>query len=266
LLRADDAWFEYPASPGAPPAGVRGVSVEVAAGGILGILGPNGSGKTTLLKLLAGLAQPSRGRVLLRGRPLPFLSRRQVAREIAVVPQETRLAFDFTVLEIVLMGRFPHLGAFQLEGGEDLRLAREALRDTGTEHLAARMFPTLSGGEKQRVIIAGALAQAASVMLLDEPTAALDPGYQLEIGALLRGLNARRQVTLAIATHDLNFAASVCSRLVLLREGRVAAAGATSEVLTRENIRAVYDVDADVQFNDRAGHLTVVPLARAGQG
>lgn len=266
MLRADDLTYEHPRGPGQEaPGGVRGVSLEIPRAGIVGILGPNGSGKTTLLRLLAGLIEPSSGRVLLGGRPLASLSRRQLAREIAVVPQETRLAFDFTVLEVVLMGRFPHLGAFQLEGDEDARLAHEALDDTGTTHLAGRLFPTLSGGEKQRVIIAGALAQAAPVMLLDEPTASLDPGYQIEIAALLRRLNARRQVTLAVATHDLNFAASVCTTLILLRQGRVVAAGPASDVLTREHVRAVYEVDADVQFNARAGHLTVVPLARVGQ-
>ncbi|HSK09037.1 MAG TPA: ABC transporter ATP-binding protein [Vicinamibacterales bacterium] len=262
MLRADNVSFEYPAPRARAPAGVHGVSLELRQGAVLGILGPNGSGKTTLLRLLAGLLPPSAGRVTLRGRPLAALSRRRLAREVAVVPQETRLAFDFTVLEIVLMGRFPHLGAFQMEGDEDRRIALEALTDTGTDHLAGRMFPTLSGGEKQRVIIAGALAQAADAMLLDEPTAALDPGYQLEIAALLRRLNAQRQVTLAVATHDLNFAAALCTELVLLREGRVAAAGPTGAVLTRGTIRAVYDVDADVQFNPHAGHLTVVPIRR----
>ena len=267
MLRADDVTYEHPPAPGQDaPGGVRGVSLEIARGGILGILGPNGSGKTTLLRLLAGLIRPASGQVLLNGRPLRTLSRRQVAREIAVVPQETRLAFDFTVHEVVLMGRFPHLGAFQLEGDEDARLAREALEDTGTAHLAGRMFPTLSGGEKQRVIIAAALAQAASVMLLDEPTASLDPGYQLEIASLLRRLNARRQVTLAVASHDLNFAASLCTDLALLRQGRVAAAGPTESVLTPGHIRSVYGVDADVQFNPRAGHVTVVPVRRTQGG
>ncbi len=265
MLRADDLTYEHPPGPGQEtPGGVRHVSLEIPRGGIVGILGPNGSGKTTLLRLMAGLIKPASGRVLLNGRDLASRSRREVAREIAVVPQETRLAFDFTVLEVVLMGRFPHLGAFQLEGDEDARLARQALEDTGTAHLAGRMFPTLSGGEKQRVIIAAALAQAAPVLLLDEPTASLDPGSQIEIAALLRRLNARRQVTLGVATHDLNFAASLCTSLVLLRQGRVAAAGPTSEVLTHEHIRTVYGVDADISFNERAGHLTVVPLARAG--
>lgn len=263
MLQADSASFEYPRSRGGDrPGGVRDVSLAISEGSIVGILGPNGSGKTTLLRLLAGLLQPASGSIRYRGRPLNGFSRRQLAREIAVVPQETRLAFDFTVLEIVLMGRFPHLGAFELEDDEDLSLAKAALHETGTLNLAQRMFATLSGGEKQRVIIAGALAQSAAVMLLDEPTAALDPGYQLEIGSLLRQLNLQRRVTMAVATHDLNFAAGVCGGIVLLREGQVAAAGPTTEVLTRENILAVYGVDADVQFNQRAGQLTVVPIKR----
>jgi iron complex transport system ATP-binding protein len=170
------------------------------------------------------------------------------------------------VLEVVLMGRYPHLGAFELESQQDLTIAREALAATGTLALEDRLFPTLSGGEKQRVIIASALAQSAGLMLLDEPTTALDPGYQIEIATLLRRLNAERGVTMAVATHDLNLAAGVCRRLVLLREGRVLAAGRTDQVLTRESVRALYDVEADVHFHDGAGHLTVVPLRRTATG
>jgi iron complex transport system ATP-binding protein len=239
------------------------VSVAVPRGGLVGIIGPNGSGKTTLLKLLGGMLTPAAGRVTLDGRDLSSLPRRELAREIAVVPQETRLSFEYSVLEVVLMGRYPHLGAFELEGRDDLRIAREAMAATGTLALEERSFPTLSGGEKQRVIIAGALAQSAQLMLLDEPTAALDPGYQIEIAALLGRLNADRGVTMAVATHDLNFAAGLCHHLLLLRDGRVLAAGPTAQVLTRESVRALYDVEADVHFHEGAGHLTVVPLRRA---
>ena len=245
---------------------MHGVSLAIPDGSLIGIIGPNGSGKTTLLRLLAGLLKPSSGRVLLGGRDLHSFSRRELARRMAVVPQETRLAFDFSVQDIVLMGRFPHLGPFEMEGRDDVAIGREALRATGTLDLADRPFATLSGGEKQRVIIAGALAQAASVMLLDEPTAALDPGYQLEIASLLRRLNTERGVTMVVATHDLNLAAALCNQLVLLRAGRVLAAGATRDVLTRENIRRLYDVEADVGFNERAGHVTVVPIRRARAG
>jgi iron complex transport system ATP-binding protein len=242
---------------------LRDVSITVPDGGLVGILGPNGSGKTTLLKLLAGLLQPAAGVVRLDGRDVAGLGHRALARRIAVVPQETRLAFEYSVLEVVLMGRFPHLGAFELESQQDLSIAREALTATGTLALADRPFDTLSGGEKQRVVIASALAQAADTLLLDEPTASLDPGYQVEMASLLRTLNRERGVTMAVATHDLNLAAGLCRELVLLRSGEVLAAGPTHEVLTKETVRALYDIEADVQYHERAGHLTVVALRKA---
>jgi iron complex transport system ATP-binding protein len=194
------------------------------------------------------------------------MPRRAVARRIAVVPQETHPAFDYTVLEMVLMGRHPHLGAFELEGPEDLRIARDALAATGALALADRPYMTLSGGEKQRVVIAGALAQAPDVLLLDEPTASLDLGYQLEVASLLARLNRERAVTMVVATHDLNLAASICDTVVLLRDGRVLAHGATVDVLTPAMVRQLYDVDADIRYHERAGHLTVVPVRRARDG
>jgi iron complex transport system ATP-binding protein len=181
---------------------------------------------------------------------------------VAVVPQETQPAFEYTVLEMVLMGRHPHLGRFALEGPADIEIARESLQATGTAHLADRNYMTLSGGEKQRVIIASALAQATELLLLDEPTASLDLGYQLEIAALLGRLNRERTVTMVLATHDLNLAASLCDRLVVMRDGLVLAQGATRQVLTSETVRRLYDVDADVELHPRAGHLTVVPIRR----
>ncbi len=262
MLQAADVSFVY--GPGL--AGLHGVSLEIPPGDLVGILGPNGSGKTTLLRLLGGMLTPASGRVMIEGRDLARIPRREVAKRIAVVPQETRLSFEYSVLEVVLMGRYPHLGAFELESQQDLAIAREALAATGTLALEDRLFPTLSGGEKQRVIIASALAQSAGLMLLDEPTTALDPGYQLEIATLLRRLNAERGVTMAVATHDLNLAAGLCRRLILLRKGRVLAAGPTDQVLSRESIRALYDVEADVHFHAGAGHLTVVPLRRTGAG
>jgi iron complex transport system ATP-binding protein len=244
-----------------PLAALSGVSATLQHGAILGMLGPNGSGKTTLLRLLSGTRRPSAGDVRLDGVSLRSMSRRAVARRIAVVPQETQLAYDYTVLEMVLMGRHPHLGVFQLEGPEDVRVAREALGATGTLHLEPRLFNTLSGGEKQRVVIASALAQAADVLLLDEPTASLDLGYQLEIAALLRRLNRERGVTIGVSTHDLNFAASVCDHLVLLREGRVLAAGPTATTLTAAHVRQLYGVDVDVQPH-ASGRWIVIPVWR----
>jgi iron complex transport system ATP-binding protein len=277
LLRADNVSFSYSLSKrsardegaaGAVSSGVGrdavllGVSAELRRGAILGVLGPNGSGKTTLLRLLSGTRRPASGDVILDGTSLQALSRRAIARRIAVVPQETQLAFDYTVIEMVLMGRHPHLGMFELEGPRDFAIARDALRATGTDALESRQFNTLSGGEKQRVVIASALAQASDILLLDEPTASLDLGYQLEVAALLTQLNRAREVSIAISTHDLNLAAAVCHELVLLRDGRVLAAGATADVLTPENVLALYDVRADVQRHAASGHLVVVPVQR----
>jgi iron complex transport system ATP-binding protein len=247
---------------GGSPFSLHGVSVDVARGSFTGLLGPNGCGKTTLLKLLAGMLTPHQGAITLNGAPLRSLTRRDIARHVAVVPQETHPAFDYTVKEMVLMGSHPHLGPLQLEGPADLALARDALEATGTAHLAERAYMTLSGGEKQRVVIASALTQAADVLLLDEPTASLDLGYQLEVAALLSRLNRDRGVTMMMATHDLNLAAALCDRLVLMRDGRVLAQGATNEVLTAHTVRQMYDVVADVRYHERAGHLTVTPVER----
>lgn len=276
-LAVNHLYFGYdprgPGSPPRPPARGGGsgerpfslddVTVAVERGSLTGLLGPNGCGKTTLLKLMSGVLRPHRGAITLDGRSLSGIPRRELARHVAVVPQETHPAFDYTVMEMVLMGRHPHLRAFQLEGPADLAIARDGLLATGTMHLAERPYMTLSGGEKQRVVIAGALAQSPQVLLLDEPTASLDLGYQLEIAALLTRLNRERRVTMVLATHDLNLAASLCDTLVLMRNGRVLAHGATRDVLTGTAIRQLYDVDADVQFHERAGHLTVVPVRRA---
>jgi iron complex transport system ATP-binding protein len=247
--------------------------MAVDTGGFVGILGPNGSGKTTLLRLLAGTRTPSAGHVRLDGIDLARTPRPVLARRMAVVPQETRLAFEFSVLEVVLMGRYPHLGPFQIEGPTDFAIAREALAATGTDTLEARAFETLSGGEKQRVIIAAALAQIGffrlneaarqqSILLLDEPTAALDLAYQLEVAALLRDLQQRLPLSIVVSTHDLNFAAGLCRTLVLLKDGAVLAAGPVDEVLTPANIRTLYGVDVDVLRHGATSRLVVVPVGR----
>ncbi len=258
MLKAADVSFAYGTTPV-----LHDVSFVVPPGRIIGLLGPNGSGKTTLLRLMAGTLSPVSGTVQIDDADIRTLSRREIARRIAVVPQETHSAFDFTVLDIVLMGRYPHLRTFELEGGSDLAIARDALAATGTLPMEHRLFSTLSGGEKQRVVIAGALAQASHALLLDEPTASLDLGYQLAIARLLTDLNRERGTTMMVSTHDLNLAASLCSELVLIREGRIIAQGATDAVLTTANVRVLYDVDAEVGYNARAGHVTVVPIARA---
>jgi iron complex transport system ATP-binding protein len=263
LLRADGVVFGYQHTPV-----LREVSMALPAGGFAGILGPNGSGKTTLLRILAGTVRPARGRVLLENRDIGSVPRQLLARRMAVVPQETHLAFDYTALEVVMMGRYAHLGMFEIEGPRDFSIAREAMASTGTLSLQGRQFDTLSGGEKQRVIVAAALAQLGGaddngVLLLDEPTVALDLAYQLELGELLRERQRRTPLTIAVSTHDPNFAAGLCRTLVLLKDGRVLASGATDDVLTSEHIRELYDVEADVTRHLPTGRVIVVPVRRS---
>jgi iron complex transport system ATP-binding protein len=270
LLQADNLQFRYtrraPAGPGLPRGAsltqdfvLDDVSVRVPRGALVGILGPNGSGKTTLLNLLSGALQPLAGRIELDGRPLASISRRELARRIAVVPQNTHLAFDYTALEIVLMGRYPWMRAFEVEGPDDLASALDALEATGTRHLAARAYPTLSGGEQQRVIIASVLAQldarpragieagpVASLLFLDEPTASLDLKYQIEIAALVRRLHDTRGITVLLSTHDLRLVSTLCTWTILIARGRVIAEGPPGETVTPSLIGALYDLDAEV--------------------
>jgi iron complex transport system ATP-binding protein len=264
LLSASDVRFSYSTET------LRGVSVACAPGDLVGLLGPNGSGKTTLLRLLAGLLRPGAGAITIDGTPVARLTRAALARRIAVVPQETHPAFDYSVLEMVLMGRYPHLGRFALESPEDIAIARAALAATGTAGLEDRLFTTLSGGEKQRVVIASALAQletsghqaGGSFLLLDEPTASLDLGYQLEVASVVRRLGDERGIGLLLSTHDLNLAASLCRTLVVLKAGEVIASGPTAEVLTASLIRRLYGIEAEISVHPRSGRLVVVPLGR----
>lgn len=247
MLAADSVSFGYGSTPV-----LHEVTVDIDQGAIVGFLGANGSGKTTLLKVLAGSLTPAHGTVTLEGRPLAAVPGRTLARRIAVVPQETQPAFDYTALEIALMGRYPWLGPFEIEGPEDVAAAVAALDATGTGSLADRAFTTLSGGEKQRVVIASALAQIdhrnnevgrASILVLDEPTTSLDLRYQLEVAALIGRLHDTLGVTILLSTHDLRLAATACSHVVMLASGRVLAAGATRDVLTADRVAELYGVD-----------------------
>ena len=262
MLRADNVSFGYGRHRPSGGFELRDVSLVVPKGSVTALLGPNGGGKTTLVSLLAGVLKPQRGQVLLEGIDLSRLTRREIARRIAVVPQETHPAFDYSVMEMALMGRHPHLGPLAIEGPADVAIAREALDATGTAALADRSYMTLSGGEKQRVIIASALAQSPDLLLLDEPTASLDLGYQLESASLLARLNRERGVTMVLATHDLNLAAALCTHVVMIRQGCVLAQGPIGDVLTAEGVRSLYGVEAEVRFHEQAGHLTVVPIRR----
>ena len=253
---------------------LREISLRIRRGERTAVLGPNGSGKTTLLGLFGGLLKPKNGRITLSGIDLADMSPTQIARRLAIVPQETRLTFDYSVLQMTLMGRYPHLKRFEHEGLDDFKIAREALAATGISQLEDRSYKTLSGGEKQRVVIASALTQLwqlkdsqkpspnEGLLLLDEPTASLDIGYQLDIIKALLILNANHKTTLVISTHDLGLAARLSDEIIMIRHGRLLATGPTENTLTRETIRDLYDIEAEVHRNQETGHLMVVPLAR----
>ncbi|MBM4123255.1 MAG: ABC transporter ATP-binding protein [Nitrospira sp.] len=224
---------------------LKDLAFQVREGEILGVIGPNGSGKTSLLKLLARVLRPVEGVVRLFWRELAGLSQDEVARTVALVPQESQLLFPFTITEMVLMGRFPHqrgrgFAGFGWEGAEDLRLAQEAMRETDVTHLAHRLVSDVSGGERQRAVIARALTQEPKILLLDEPTAFLDLQHQLEICAILRRLNQERGLTIILVSHDLNLASQYCDRLMLLDGGRVFRLGRPQEVIQPDVLETVY--------------------------
>jgi iron complex transport system ATP-binding protein len=242
VLKAEQVAFEYRA--GEPV--LRGVSLAAESGKLTCVLGPNGSGKTTLLKCLLGQLVPGEGAVVLDGLPVRRRSVRELARLMAYVPQFPLSAFSFTVQEIVLMGRFAHTGVLGLAGPKDLAVAREAMKMTRTLAFAARPLEELSGGEAQRVMIARALAQQPSVVLLDEPTSHLDIRNQLMIYRMMQRLAHDWPTAVVSVSHDVNLAARFADELLLMRGGRVVASGPPGEVIRQEILREAYDVEIDL--------------------
>lgn len=259
LLEVEDVVFSYPGR-----RVLEGLSLAIRAGERLALLGPNGSGKSTFVRLLSRWLRPSAGRILLDGRDLGEFTARDLARRIAIVPQETAVEAPFSVIEIVLMGRSPHIAGLGFESDRDLEAAERALQQAGVLNLAGRMFHELSGGEKQRVVIARALAQSPKILLLDEPAAFLDIKHVVEIFDLLFELSVSQGMTLVVVLHDLNLAALYCDRAAFLKEGKLLAAGSTEEIFTYANLREVYGTDVYITRNDLTGRLNVLPL-RSGQ-
>jgi len=257
IIRMESISFGYPERPV-----FSGLTLFLERGEILGLIGPNSSGKTTLLKLMDGLLRPQEGKVFLEGAEIQGISRSQIARMVAVVPQTMEVPFSFTVGEIVLMGRAPYLSRFGWEKQKDLAVAREAMALTDVAGLEDRPFWELSQGEKQRVLIARALTQEPKVILLDEPTSHLDLNHQVEINELIRNLNLQKGLTVLHISHDLNLAAEYCHRIVLLHRGSVFCAGIPSEVITAENIRRVYETKVLVEKNPLSGAPRVTLLGK----
>jgi iron complex transport system ATP-binding protein len=256
VLEAQDLCFAY----GGRTA-LDGASLRVGPGEIVGLIGPNGSGKSTILKILSRVLAGYQGRVLLDGRDLRELDRREVARDLAVVPQEAAFSLPFTVLEVVLLGRHPHMGRLAFEAADDVAQARQALAHCGALHLAERSIHELSSGERQRVVFARALAQEPRVLLLDEPASFLDIRHQIEIYELVRSLAEKSAASILLVVHDLNLAAEYCDRVYLMRRGRVDTSGPTAAVFTYANLSRVFETDLYVDQNSITGKLMVVPLS-----
>ena len=232
---------------------LKGVSLQAGEKQLIGVIGPNGGGKSTLLKCIYRVLQPTGGAVFLDGKPLSEYSFRESALKIAVVAQHNYYNFDFSVQDVVLMGRSPHKKTLERDNAQDFRIVEESLTKVGMLHFAERSFSTLSGGEQQRVILARALAQQTPCLILDEPTNHLDIKYQLQLMDLVRGLDR----TVITAVHDLNIAAMYCDWLYAVKDGRVVGQGTPQTLLTPEFIRQVYEVEAEVS-TDRNGMLRVL--------
>ncbi|AKG54046.1 Vitamin B12 ABC transporter ATPase component BtuD [Dehalogenimonas sp. WBC-2] len=238
---------------------VRNISFCMLPGEMVGLVGPNGSGKSTIIKSLSRILTPVRGRILANGADIAGIGRRDLAKLISVVPQTPWLPSAYTAFEIVLMGRNPHLGTFQYESDQDLSIAWQAMVRAGVHQFAERRISELSGGEIQSVLIARALAQETEGILLDEPTANLDIGRQIEVLDLIKEECHQRNLTVIAAIHDLNLAAHYCEKLVLIKKGEIYAFGTPREVITSDNICHVYGPDSYVHNHPLTGLPAVLP-------
>ncbi len=241
------------------------VTLKASPGEMVGLIGPNGSGKSTIIRALSHLIQPKAGKILVGGRDIRSIPRRELACLIGVVPQLPLLPSSFTAFEIVLMGRNPHMGLFQSESRHDWDMTRQAMEKTGTEKLTNRFINELSGGEIQCLLIARVLVQETKAILMDEPTANLDIGRQGEILDLMKNLCRENSLTILAAIHDLNLAAQYCDRLILIHDGRIHSQGKPAEVITDANIKQVYGAENCVYTHPINGLPTVLLSAHGNR-
>ena len=235
---------------------LNNITLDIQSGSFVGILGPNGSGKSTILKLLSRLLQGYEGKIELFGQDLYDLSQGDLAQNVALVPQETQQIFPFTIGEMVMMGRFPHhsrISGWHWESSNDLKIAADAMKKLDVAHLGGRLITDVSGGERQRAIIARALTQEPRVLLLDEPTAFLDLHHQLDIARILQRLNRDLGLTVVLVSHDLNLASQYCNRLILLNNGQIVKMGTPEEVIRPEVLEGVYRCPVLVDRHPQSG-------------
>ncbi len=254
LLTAKNLTFGYDDVPI-----LKNIFLKIEAGEFIGLIGPNGSGKSTLLKLLAGILDAPAHSIYFKQNDIRQVPRKRLAQSIAWTPQEQNLAFSFKNSEVVLMGRHPHLSLFTMESEKDFAIAQKAMETTHTLPFADRYFNEISGGEKQRVLIASAVAQEPEMMALDEPTSALDIKYQMQILEILKHLNEDKNTTIILAMHDLHLASKFCKRLVLLDNGKIVRDGPPDKVLEPGILEEVYNIDIKL-YRDPNGGVLVSPL------
>jgi len=255
IIRLENITFGYGAAPV-----LLDIDLSIGSGEMIGIIGPNGVGKSTLLKILAALFSAQKGTYHLFGKPLQQWKRKELARRIGYVPQGIDLSFAFTVKEVVAMGRFPYLRGIPASDPLGEEAVERALRQMDLQEFARRLFPSLSGGEKKRVLIASVLAQDTDVFLLDEPTSALDLKHQIAILKLLKQLSQTQDKTVVLVTHEVNLAAQFCDRLVLLNKGKIVKDGKPDEVLQFNLIREVYGVDVYIDINPFTHSIYILPF------
>lgn len=248
MIHALDVSFSYGANPV-----LEHINISISETEFVGIIGPNGAGKSTLLKIISGILTPASGSVKLRGKVLAEYQRKDLARIIGFVGQEFKAAFNFSVYEIVLMGRYPYLSPFSNETQTDRDIISAAMNETDVWQFRDRKISDLSGGEKQRVVLASALAQEPEILLLDEPTTALDIKHQMRFYEILAKLQSEKSMTIGIVTHDINLAARFCKRLVVIKDGNIAADDSPSAILNRELMETIYEVPVEIMTHPGTG-------------
>ena len=253
LLGMKDVVFSYLKDPV-----LKNISLNIKPGEIIGVIGPNGSGKSTLLKLLAGIIKCKSGQIDYKGSNICSMKRKDIAAAVSWIPQENPMVFAFRVIDVVMMGRHPYLSALNFENEQDYIIVQDAMERTGTAQFARRLFNDISSGERQRVLIASAIAQEPELMLLDEPTSALDIKYQIEILMILKRLNETRNMSVVLAMHDLHLASRFCRRLILLNYGEIVADGAPADVLQKDILEKVYGISVNIFAKDD-GAFIVTP-------
>ena len=239
---------------------IKDISFNIKSGSFLSLIGPNGSGKSTLLKTLNYIFKPNKGQVLLYGKDISSYKKREIAKKIALVPQYTNIEYEFTVEDIVMMGRHPYKNRFENEDEHDFKIVNESLELTNTFNLKDRLINQISGGERQRVFIAKALAQKSSIILLDEPTSNLDINHQMDILNLLKKLNHENGLTVVLVIHDINLACRYSDEIILLDDGKVSGSGRPEEVVNVENMEHVYDMKVAIEKNKYTDTIHLTPI------